>query len=65
MEYQTQKPATFNVKQAAEFLGISRRHLSRLTTAGDVPVIRLGKWPRYSRAVLEKIANEGTTCVAE
>ena len=64
MQSQSIEPATLNVKQAAEFLGISRRHLSRLTASGDVPTIRIGKWPRYSRATLEKIAIEGTTDTA-
>ena len=36
-----------NQTQAAALLGISREHLSRMTSGGDVPHHKLGKLPRY------------------
>lgn len=36
-----------NQSDAAALLGISREHLSRLTSGGDVPHHKLGNRPRY------------------
>lgn len=45
----TPDPAPTPLKQAeaAALLGISREHLSRLTSGGDVPHHKLGNRPRY------------------
>lgn len=43
----------FTVREAAEYLRISERHLWTITRTGKLPAIKLGRSKRYSLADLD------------
>ena len=45
----------FNTEQAAEYLGISTRHLMRLVHAGLVPASKVGNCWRFSQRRLAEL----------
>jgi excisionase family DNA binding protein len=56
-----ESPPLINIREAAQLLAISVRHLQRLTVAGDFEALKLGRAVRYRRSdILEHI---GTTRV--
>ncbi len=50
------EPATLNAKQTAQYLGISWPTLKKYVAAGKIPgpVLKEGKFVRWSKATLEK-----------
>ena len=51
-------------KQAAEILNISRRTLSRLTSNGEVPSVKIGRLRRYPyQALLGWIESKNTPSI--
>lgn len=44
---------TFTHKEAAAYLGISTRYLSRETAGGQLPVVKIGRRVSYLRADLD------------
>ena len=50
-------PATVSVEQAAELVGISRRHAYQLANSGDLPAVRFGRTIRVpTHRLLELLA---------
>ncbi len=40
-------PKLLTRSEVADLLGVSRRTLDRMTSAGDLPVVRIYRLPRY------------------
>lgn len=49
-----------DIREAATLLGISTRHLQRLTVAGEFEAVKLGRSVRYRRQDIEAIVEGGT-----
>jgi excisionase family DNA binding protein len=50
-----------DIREAATLLGISTRHLQRLTVAGDFESVKLGRSVRYRRGdILNAITGSGS-----
>jgi excisionase family DNA binding protein len=53
-------PSLLDVRQFAEILGVSTRHVRRLVDGGKCPpAVRLGKCARWSRHVVEAWIADG------
>jgi len=44
-----EQPEVMTVEQAAEFLQVSKPKLYRLSAAGEVPVVKVGRTYRYTK----------------
>jgi excisionase family DNA binding protein len=57
------EPATLNETQTAQYLGFARNTLAKYVKAGKVPgpVLREGKFVRWSRATLDQWLAEKQT----
>ena len=49
------EPATYTRRDLADLLGVSERHVDRMTAAGEIPgVFRSGRLVRFRRAVIDR-----------
>ena len=49
----TDTAALMNADEAAEYLGVSRRHFYNMQAAGELAVVRIGRRTLYLRADLD------------
>jgi excisionase family DNA binding protein len=57
------EPAIYTRRDLADLLGVSERHVDRMTAAGDIPgAFRSGRLVRFRRAVIDRwLAGEADT----
>jgi excisionase family DNA binding protein len=55
------EPATYTRRDLADLLGVSERHVDRMTAAGEIPgVFRSGRLVRFRRPVVDRwLSDEG------
>ena len=56
---------TFNIEQAAQFLGTHKETLRRLTVSGQIPGVKIGRsWVFIKQDLVMHIRNKYSTCDA-